>query len=157
MNTFKSEFKQGEPVKLAVALVNSGAEPVYLPTIGEFIVHVADSEGKEVRCGPIPTPPPSPPDHFMNQDGHEIHVQPVWELLPGTGRAVVVADALKYHRVNLTTGTYRLYLPATRLSSWEKRDLVVREGLKERLWSPIAPEGRVGVSSANYVTIHIRE
>ncbi len=156
INTFKSEFRKGEPVKLAVALANSGTETLYVPAMEALGITLVNTQGKEVPVGPIPDPPPPPPEHYVEQDGERVLMEPVWALAPGEGKVFIVPDVLKYYHVKMIEGKYAFHFPFTYLPARREKDVVVRDGLYERLWVPAGPvKDKVQISPSNRVEVSI--
>ena len=157
INTFKSTFVKDEAVPCAFVIVNRGTNTVYVAAISEPMVQLVDSSGREVPTGPLPTPPPPPPSHYMDRNGKRVLMQPVWELPPGGGRALVVSDALQHHHVNLSAGEYAFHSPIDCLPSYGAKHIVRRSGLNERLWVEAGPVvDKAQVFPSNRVTIRIK-
>lgn len=157
INTFKSSFAKGEAVPCAFAIMNCGTSTVYVATMVRPMIRLVDGNGRAVPTGPLPEPPPPPPSHYMERNGKRVLMQPVWELPPGGGKTLVVPDALRHHRDNVSSGEYTFHCPIDWLSSYSEEQIVIRPNLKERLWVEAgAVVERVQGFPSNRVTIRIK-
>ena len=137
MRPLKDIYEVGETVQLVLAIVNHSEAPIYsFLTESDFHVgfcEVMDANGARVAGDAIPTPVPPPPYYYMQKDGKRVYTVPVHKIDGHGVWMVVMKDALRRYHGRISPGTYFLSVGDIELLQ-EVGEVIVREGLPERLW-----------------------
>ena len=138
MKTLKDVYEVGERAPLVLAIANHSSEPVY-SLLGESDFRdgfsmVKDANGTIISGGPIPDPNVSLPSYwYMEKDGRRVLTMPLYEIPGKAVRILVIEDALRRHYGRIAEGIYFLSLGDIEILH-DVEDVIVREGLPERLW-----------------------
>jgi len=144
----KTVYKLGEAVSVALTISNNSQQSVYtFNSESDFatgFATVMDAGGKQIMGDPIPTPPSSPPNHYMERDGKGIYVVPIYQIKAHGVMKATMVDVLRIYHKHLTEGTYDLDLGSVTIIH-EVTDLIMREDVQHRLWvEPSSPMTKVG-------------
>jgi hypothetical protein len=134
----KGVYEVGERVPLVLAIANHSSEPVY-NLLGESDFRdgfsmVKDANGTIISGDPIPDPNVSLPSYwYMEKDGRRVLTMLLYEIPGKAVKLLVIEDTLRRHRGRIAEGIYFLSLGDIEILH-DVEDIIVREGLPERLW-----------------------
>lgn len=155
INVAHEQCRRTEPLPLAVAVANASTGTVYVSTIERPFVEVKNAAGEVIDGAPIDEPLEPPADHYMNVDGKEVLMQPVWRLESRRGVVVVLPDAFERYHGHLSKGRYSLTLRARYITVHDEHRLVRRPGLAHECWVKAGGPTRRLPVSWNTVTVEV--
>ena len=101
--TLKTAFEPNEPIPCTIAIANCGDRPIYMFE-GESDFRKAscllrDKNGKNVQGEPVPTPRNPGPEHYIERNGKQVYVVPIYEIEAHGIKLMLVQDAVnRYHK-----------------------------------------------------------
>ena len=157
----KTVYEPGEAVGVTKTITNHSENPVYIfYSQADFLkgsCMLRDANGTTVQGDPGDTPPPPPVDWYIEREGKQIYVVPVYVI---EGRGVMeafVEDALHRHHNYISEGTFTLDFGSIPIIH-EIEELIVRENKADRLWvQPSSPMVKMRHKCKNTITIEIRK